>query len=164
MLKIKKEEKEGLCVFKNKRNAKIIAVTVVAFFLLGIVGIVLSKNGNTYAAPSSNIGKVNYARVASEHPGVPEYEKRRQAEIEQAQKDFDEKSKTMNDQQKQEYSNQLNERIALKDQELRAPIFEQIDAAIKAVAEAKKLEVIFDNRSVHYGGIDVTDDVIKKLK
>jgi outer membrane protein len=151
-------------VFKNKKHAKIIAVTVVGFFLLSIVGIVVTQSVGTYAAPSSKIGKINYERVLAEHPGMATIRSQMEAEIEKAQKEFDERSKTMNDQQKQDYFEQVSERLALFERNLRVPLFDRVDAAIKAVAEARGLEVVFDSRNVYYGGTDVTDEVIRRLK
>lgn len=57
----------------------------------------------------------------------------------------------------------MNERLALKEQELRAPILRKIEAAVKAVADKKGLVVVLDANHIVYGGQDITDDVIKKL-
>ena len=44
------------------------------------------------------------------------------------------------------------------------PIKQDIDDNIKKVAEAKGLQVVLDKSAVVYGGTDVTQDVINKLK
>lgn len=72
-------------------------------------------------------------------PDLENFRETMNNEIQQAQRDFDEKSKTMNDQQKQEYNNQLRERLALKEQELRAPILSKIEAAVKLLPLEKEL-------------------------
>lgn len=153
-------------MFKNKKVAKIVAMAVVAVFLLGVFGLALVQTGTGFtasAAPASNVGKVNYQRLINASPDLAKFQETMQAEVEQTQKDFDEKSKTMNDQQKQDYSNQLRERLALKDQELRVPILNKIEAAVKAVADSKGLSVVLDVNNIVYGGQDITEDVIKKL-
>ncbi|WP_425058603.1 hypothetical protein SCACP_32610 [Sporomusa carbonis] len=153
-------------MFKNKKFAKNVAIAVVAVFLLGVFGLALSQSGKGYAAgagTASNIGKVNYQRLINESPEFSKFKETMQNEVAQAQKDFDEKSKTMNDKEKQDYSNQLRERLSLKEQELKAPIFDKIDAAVKAVADAKGLAVVLDVNNIVYGGQDITDDVLKKL-
>ena len=86
-----------------------------------------------------------------------------QAEVEQAKKDFDEKTATMNDKEKQDYYAQVQQRLTLKQQELITPIFDKVTAAIKAVADAKGLAVVLDKNNVVYGGQDITDDVMKKI-
>ncbi|MPN32162.1 hypothetical protein SDC9_179638 [bioreactor metagenome] len=86
-----------------------------------------------------------------------------QAEVEQAKKDFESKSATMNDKEKNDYYMQLQQRLSLKQQELIAPVFDKVDAAIKAVADAKGLSVVMDKSNVVYGGQDITDEVAKKI-
>ncbi|HWR09161.1 OmpH family outer membrane protein [Sporomusa sp.] len=153
-------------MFKDKKVAKVVAVAIVAVFLLGVFGVAISQSTVGHAAgagTASNVGKVNYQRLINETPELATFKETMQNEVAQAQKDFEEKSKTMNDQAKQEYSNQLRERLSLKEQELKAPIFSKIDAAVKAVADTKGLAVVLDTNNIVYGGQDITDDVVKKL-
>ncbi|MDF2572113.1 MAG: hypothetical protein K0R55_3717 [Sporomusa sp.] len=159
-------EKEGSRVFKDKKVARIVAMAIVAVFLLGVFGLAISQTGTGYAASAgtaSNIGKVNYQRLINESPELGKFKETMQGEVAQAQKDFEEKSKTMNDKEKEAYSNQLRERLSLKEQELKAPIFSQIDAAVKSVADTKGLAVVLDVNNIVYGAQDITDDVLKKL-
>jgi Skp family chaperone for outer membrane proteins len=51
-----------------------------------------------------------------------------------------------------------------KSKELSAAIRDDIVKAIEAVAKDKKLNVIVDKEAVLYGGVDVTKDVLSKLK
>lgn len=44
------------------------------------------------------------------------------------------------------------------------PIYSEINAIIAKVAKAKGVTVVLNNRFVLYGGIDITEDVIKELK
>ena len=45
---------------------------------------------------------------------------------------------------------------------------QKLDKAVDEIARAKKLDVILDNssmqKSVLYGGVDITEDVLEKLK
>ncbi len=153
-------------MFKNKKNARIIAIGIVAFFVLGVVGIALSQSGSSKiasAGPSSNVGVVNYQMLVSQHPDMAAAQATMQSEVEQAKKDFDAKSATMNDKEKQDYYAQVQQRLNLKQQELLAPILDKVTAAIKAVADNKGLVVVLDKSNVVYGGQDITDDVMKKL-
>ncbi len=153
-------------MFKNKKVAKIVAVSIVAVFLLGVFGVAITQSTIGHAAgagTASNVGKVDYQRLVNSTPEFAKFRETMQNEYAQAQKDFDEKSKTLNEQGKQDYSNQLRERLNLKEQELRAPIMSQIDAAVKAVADSKGLAVVLDMSNIVYGGQDITDDVVKKL-
>jgi Outer membrane protein len=153
-------------LLKNKKTVKIIALAVVAMFVLGVAGIAVTQSGKGYAAAagsSSNVGKVNYQMLMSQHPDVAAAEKTMQTEVEQAKKDFDEKSANMNDKEKQDYYMQVQQRLNLKQQELVGPINDKVTAAIKAVADSKGLAVVLDTSNVVYGGQDITDEVMKKL-
>lgn len=153
-------------MFKNKKQAKFVAIAIVAFFVLGVVGIAVSQTGKSQvasAAPSSNIGVVNQQAIVSQHPDMAKAQEAMQAEVEQAKKDFDAKTATMNDKEKQDYYAQVQQRLNLKQQELIAPVFDKVEAAIKTVADARGLTVVLDKGNVVYGGQDITDDVLKKI-
>lgn len=150
----------------SKKSIKVVSVAIAAFFVLGVVGISLSQTGKGYAAgagTASNVGKVNYQALISQHPDVANAEETMKTEVEQAKKDFDAKTTNMNEQQKQEYYMQLQQRLNLKQQELIAPIHDKVSAAIKAVADAKGIAVVLDTGNVVYGGQDLTDEVLKKI-
>lgn len=150
----------------EKNQIRMISLAIAMFFVLGIVGLALSQNMNkTYAAgaSTSNIGVVNHQQLISQHPDLAGVQTAMQAEVEQAKKDFDAKTTGMNDQQKQDYYMQTQQRLNMKQQELMAPIFDKVEAAIKAIADAKGLTVVLDKGTVVYGGQDITDDVLKKI-
>lgn len=148
----------------EKKQVKIVSVVIAAFFLLGIVGIALSQSGKTYAAPTSNIGVVNYQMLVSQHPDAAAAQETMKNEVAQAQKDFDAKAPTLaSDKEKQEYFMQLQQRLNQKNQELLGAINDKVTAAVKTVAEAKGLTVVVDKSAVVYGGQDITDDVMKKI-
>ena len=151
-------------MLKNRKNAKIVSIVIVAAFVIGIMGVGLTQLGDIQAAPSSNIGKVDYNRLLSEHPQSSTVSQTLQKEYEQAQKDFNTKTASMNDKEKQDYAKQTQERLAVREQQLVKPIYDQVDAAIKTVADAKGIAVVFNSNQIVYGGTDITDDVIKKLK
>ncbi|MDF2635226.1 MAG: hypothetical protein K0R78_2100 [Pelosinus sp.] len=135
-------------------------------FVLGIVGLALSQSSTSYAADaksSSKIGVVNHQMLVAQHPDMAKAQQDMQAEVEQAKKDFEAKSASMNDKEKQDYYAQIQQRLSLKEQQLIAPVFEKVDAAIKAVADAKGLSVVMDQGNVVYGGQDITDEVGKKI-
>jgi outer membrane protein len=148
----------------EKKQVKIVSVVVAAFFLLGIVGIALSQSGKTYAAPTSNIGVVNYQLLVTQHPDYAALQETMKAEVAQAQKDFDAKAATLgSDKEKQEYFMQLQQRLNAKQGELMGAINDKVTAQVKAVADTKGLAVVVDKGAVIYGGQDITDEVTKKI-
>ncbi len=148
----------------EKKQVKIVSVVVAAFFLLGIVGIALSQSGKTYAAPTSNIGVVNYQMLVTQHPDYAALQETMKAEVAQAQKDFDAKAATLgSDKEKQDYFMQLQQRLNAKQGELMGAINDKVTAQVKAVADTKGLAVVVDKGAVIYGGQDITDEVTKKI-
>lgn len=150
----------------GKKQVKIVSLTIAVFFMLGVVGLALSQSGQSSvasASATSNIGVVNYQILISQHPDMAKAQEAMQAEVEQAKKDFDTKSATMNDKEKQDYYAQVQQRLSLKQQELTGPVFDKVEATIKAVADAKGLSVVMDKSNVVYGGQDITDEVGKKM-
>lgn len=158
---------KGFFVLKfEKKQVKIVSLAIAVFFMLGVVGLALSQSGKTYAAGannSSNIGVVNHQMLVSQQPDMAKAQETMQAEVESARKDFEAKTASMNDKEKQDYYAQVQQRLALKQQELITPVMDKVDAAIKAVADAKGLAVVMDKGNVVYGGQDITDEVGKKL-
>lgn len=153
-------------MLKNKKNLKMIALAIVAVFLLGVGGMAVSQTGIGHAANAntSNVGKVNMQALVTGHPDFAKAQETMQQESEQVQKDFNEKTAAMNnDKEKQEYFAQLQQRLQVKEQELITGIQNKVNAAIKEVADAKGLAVVVHDQVVVYGGQDITQDVLKKL-
>lgn len=151
-------------MLKNKKYVKIISLVVAALFVVGVVGIAVSATGTGYAAGNaSNIGKVNHQAIVAQHPDMAKAQEAMQKEVEQAKQEFEAKTASMNDKEKQDYYTQIQQRLNLKQQELIAPIYDKVDAAIKAVADTKGLAVVMDVSNVVYGGQDITEEVMKKV-
>ena len=53
---------------------------------------------------------------------------------------------------------------AKEESKLMAPLFTDINLAIRTVANAKKITVVVDKDAVFYGGTDITDAVVAELK
>ena len=152
-------------MLKNKKLLRMIAIAVVALFVLGVGGIAVMQTGTGHAAsPSSNVGKVNMQTLMSAHPDYAVAQESFKKEREQVEKDFNEKSAAMaNDKEKQDYAAQLQQRLQMKEKELITDIQNKVNAAIKDVAEAKGLTVVLPEQAVVFGGQDITQDVVKKF-
>ncbi len=149
--------------FETKR-VKLVSVVITVFFLLGMSGIALSQSGKTNAAPVANVGFVDFQLLLSQHPDMAAAQDTIKKETEQAQKDFNAKAATItNEQEKQNYFNQLQQRLSARQQELLSPIQDKVVAAVKEVADAKGLEVVLDISAQIYGGQDITAEVGKKI-
>jgi outer membrane protein len=115
-------------------------------------------------AAEANIGVVDFQLLLSQHPDMAAAQETMKLETEQAQKDFDDKTKTMTtDAEKEAYHDQLQQRLDEKKQTLFASIGNKVIAAIKAVADAKGITVVVDKETIMYGGQDITSDVGKQF-
>lgn len=153
-------------MFKDKKQVKIVALVVAALFILGVAGLAISQTNTGYAAnanSSSSVGVVNRQVIFQQMPEVAQAQQTMQAEMEQADKDFKEKTASMSEQEKQNYYNQINQRLSVKQQELMGPLMDKMTGAIKATAEAKGITVVLDKQNVVYGGQDITDEVVKRI-
>ena len=153
----------------NKKNVKVISLSIAAIFILGLFALGLTQSGMGGSTSSdlimeSAIGKVDYQDVMKNAPGTMELQNSMNSAVETAQKEFAEKSKDMNDSDKQKLMKQYQEELSAKDKELLEPINKKVDAAIIAVGKKKGLAVVVDKGAVVYGGLDVTADVNAELK
>lgn len=149
----------------EKKQVKIISVLIALVFVGSVVALALSQSatGTASAASSSNVGIIDYRQVMGQHPDLAAANTQMQQAVTDAQKDFEEKSANMNDQEKSDYYQQTQQRLQQKQQELIEPIQDKVKDAVKSVAEAKGLTVVLDKSSVVYGGQDITQDVAKKV-
>jgi outer membrane protein len=150
----------------EKKQIKVISVAIVLAFVFSVVAIGVSQSGKGFASAagsSSNVGVVNQQAIIAQHPDMAAAKDAMQKEVEQAKADFESKSANMNDQDKQAYYQQLQQRLASKEKELISPIMDKVEATIKSVADAKGLSVVLDKSNVVYGGQDITDEVTKKI-
>jgi len=150
-------------MFNAGKQGKVFVMAVL--FFLGVVGIIGVNTNTTYAAGTvvSNVGIVNYQLLMSQHPDTAKAEEAMNAAIAQAKSDFDAQSVNMNDQDKQALSQQFQQKLEQKQQELLVPINDKVMTVIKSIAEAKGLAVVVDKSSSVYGGQDITNEAGKML-
>ena len=153
---------------RNPKNVKLVSLFVAAIFVLGCFALTLTQSGfggtASAAAKESDIGVVNYQMLVSQSPELANVRTAMQNEIATAQKDFDEKSKTMNDAEKQRYYKQLQERIGNKEKELMDPVLKNIELQIQKIADKKGLSVVVHKDTVVFGGVDITDEVVRAMQ
>ena len=153
---------------RNPKNVKLVSLFVAAIFVLGCFALTLTQSGfggtASAAAKESAIGVVNYQMLVSQSPELANVRTAMQNEIATAQKDFDEKSKIMSDAEKQRYYKQLQERIGNKERELMDPVLKNIELQIQKIADKKGLSVVVHKDTVVFGGVDITDDVVRAMQ
>lgn len=115
--------------------------------------------------PAKKMGIIDLDRVIKESPRAQSYQTqldKRGAEIQNKYKEIADQKITPEDKQKRQEA-ALQEFIAAK-KELEDKLNAEIETAVKAIAQEKKLDIVFFKQSVRYGGVEITQDVINKLK
>lgn len=152
----------------NKKNVKVISLTIAAIFIVGMFVVGLQQSGLTQGGAGnpldSAIGTVNYDELMKSVPGITEAQSTMRQTMEADQKEFNEKSKNMNDGEKAKLLQEYKDKLQSKQNELIEPLKKKIDGAIVSVGKTKGLSVVVNKETVVYGGIDVTQDVIAALK
>lgn len=130
---------------------------LVAVLCMGVFGLTSSA-----AAADNTVGIVDFQLLMSQHPDMAQAKATLKAEMDQAQKDFDEKAKTMKTtEEKDAYHNKLQQELNDRQSALFAAIQDKVIAVIKDVADAKGLTVVVDKGAAVYGGQDLTIEVGK---
>ena len=147
-----------------KKTLTAITLFAITFFVCGLLAPVPALAAKAKDKPEAGVGCVNRQQVFTAYPGIEDLMNRVQSMRNEAQKDYDTNAKDLPATDKKAYSDKLALQEAQREDELMKPVSDKIEAAIKAVAEAKGLTVIVDATTVVYGGTDITADVISKVK
>jgi len=147
-------------------NVKTVSVAVAVIVILAGAGFVATRTGSVSSvlgAQSTSIGYVDMVRALNAHPGKASAEAAlrdyAQAQIAEAQQ----RMKTMTPAQRQDLQRQVDQTIFNKRSELLGGLDKDIRAAIQKVAAQQGIGVVLDRTVVLYGGIDLTDAVVKVL-
>ena len=146
----------------HKIAGMLLATVLCLSMTIGMVEPGKASAAGAAAAPA--IGVVDMGLLLNQHPDTAKANETLKAEAEAAQKEFETKSAGQNDKDKQALNIQLTQRVQQKRQELFSAIAVKINAAVKEVAEAKGLAIVLPKSITVYGGLDITDEVAKKLK
>lgn len=132
------------------------------FALILAIGIMtFGFNATSFAA---TIGFVNMEKIVSNYPGMNDLAKEIINKQVSLQKEFDDKSKKLDNQKKLELQAKLNKELAEFENKKMEPVQKDIREIILKVAEAKGIDSVVSNKIMVTGGEDLTDEVINSLK
>lgn len=138
----------------KKLSAIILAVFVMAFAL-----------GAAAASAADKVGFVDEVYILSQSD-----------KFKKAQEDLDKLSGTKSAAAKAAFDKEKDEKkkaqivqqmqLELRDAENKmiTPIIAEINGIISKVAKTKGITVVFNRRFVFYGGVDITEDVVREIK
>ena len=109
---VESQKGEEKMVKLQKKQVKIISVLIALVFIGSVVALALTQSGSGIAsAASSNVGVVDYRQIAQQHPQLQSANAEMQKAVQDAQKEFEEKSANMSDQEKNDYYQQTQQRL-----------------------------------------------------
>jgi outer membrane protein len=145
-----------------KWNIKTIGIAAAVIVALAAAGFVVARTAPALGQ-SFTIGYVDMARAVDAHP--------RKASAENALRDYaqsqiadaQQRMKTMTAPQRDDLQRQVNQQILKKRAELIGGLEKDIRAAIDKVAKQQGVSIVLSREVVLYGGVDLTDQVIKQV-
>lgn len=147
---------------------RVLSLFVSGLFVVGCFALSMMQSGFgganvAEAAANSAIGVVDFQRLVTSSPNINNVRNTMKNEVMAAEKDFQNKAKSMSDQEKQKFGQQLQTRLMNRENQLMTPVINAINAAIKKVADKKGLSVVVHKNVVVLGGVDITDEVVKAM-
>jgi outer membrane protein len=143
-------------------NVKTIGIAVAVIVALAAAGYAATQSGPVFGQ-SAAIGYVDMQRALDAHPGKASAEAAlrdyAQAQIGDAQQ----KMKNMSPAQRQDLQRQVDQAIFKKRAELLGGLDKDIRAAIQRVAKQQGIGIVLSREVVLYGGVDLTDQVVKAV-
>jgi len=141
-------------IFKKKGRLPL------AIFLIAFLSFVLTG----CAANKETIGVLDIGKVMTESPKVKELGERYNAKGKELADALEaERGNISQEEYQQRYEAAYGELFRFK-HELEFEIEQSIRRAVEEVSRERKVTVILLKDSIAYGGIDVTDDVMKKMQ
>jgi len=141
-----------------------IAIVVGVAVILGLAGALLWRQVPVAMGQSFSVGYVEMQRALDNHPRKASSERALQEFFQAKQREFQERSKTLTAFQRQELDRQLQQQILEKRNELLGGLDKEIRAAVEQVAKQSNVTIVLDRTVVLFGGVDLTESVIKFVK
>jgi len=141
-----------------------IAIAAGVIIILGLAGALLWRQVPIAMGQSFSVGYVEMQRALDNHPRKVSSERALQEFFQAKQREFQERSKTMTAFQRQELDRQLQQQILEKRGELLGGLDKEIRAAVEQIAKQSNVTIVLDRSVVLFGGVDLTEAVIKFVK
>lgn len=133
-------------------------------FVSAVVVIAVLAAGAAFAA-ADTIGVINVQKVIYEHPKYKEVLEQVQKTSKQKENEAREAVEKESDPAKKAQVMQTKRmELAREEDRLMGPIIQACEMAVRTVAKNKGVTVVLEKTSVYFGGVDITEDVIKQLK
>lgn len=147
---IKKNHKVGGRKMNLKRITMLMAVLAVSVLIGG--------------CSDAKIGVVDVNKVMADSPKVQQFEEKLKTGAQPLIDKLEQEKANLSPEELQKRNMEVGSEIEKMKKDLSAELNESMDKALADIAKEKGLSVILYKNGVAQGGIDVTDDVIKKMQ
>lgn len=111
------------------------------------------------------VGSLNPQKVMFQHPKFEQAQKQIREVTEKKQNEAKAAiEKAATDEEKAKIFQTKRREAAEEEAKIMRPLYEDINLAVRKVANAKKINVVVTNEAVFFGTIDITQDVVTELK
>lgn len=141
----------------------IVAVAVVVVALVAGVAFWVGVPAVPAIGQSVAIGYVDMQRALESHPRRAASERALQEFFQAKQREFQQRSRGLNPQQRQDLDRQMQQQFVQRREELLGGLDKDIRQAVEQVAKDRGITVVLDRTVVLYGGTDLTDAVVARL-
>ena len=133
-----------------------------AFLLIVMVSTVLLAGCGT--EKPSTIGIVDMQKVMAENPKIKQMQEQLNTKAKELTANLEKEKATLKPEEFQQKEQVAYAEFMKLKQEFEAQIEEQTKKVLEEVAKEKKLGAVIYKNGMAWGGIDVTEDVLKKLQ
>jgi len=111
------------------------------------------------------IGVIEPQKILFQHPkfGATQQQVKTILTVKQNEAKAAIEAETDNQKKAEIYSTKKQE-AAMEEQKIMAPLFKEIELAVRKVAKSKGITLVLDKAQVFFGGLDITNDVIQELQ
>jgi outer membrane protein len=143
-------------------NTRTLGIAIAVIVVLAAAGYFMARSGPAFGQ-SMTIGYVDMVRALDAHPARASAESALRDYAQAQVADAQQRMKTMSAAQKQDLQRQVDQQIFKKRAELLGGLDKDIRVAVEKVAKQQGVSVVLSRDVVLYGGVDLTDQVIKVI-
>jgi len=149
---------------QDPRKAGLVAVGAAVVVIAAIAAVVLAGgSGVPVFGQSFTIGFVDMQRALDAHPRKAASERALQEFFQAKQREFNQRLKGLTAGQRQLLDRELQQQVIEKRQELLGGLDKELRTAVEEVARTQGVSIVLERAVVLFGGVDLTDTVIKKV-
>jgi outer membrane protein len=144
----------------NDRRFQIAVILLLLAILSSIFLLDLLKQDQSI----DSVAYVNLEKVFAEHPARTAAEKKLNQKAAEYQQQLEQEGEELSGTEQKELLNSYQNELQNLEAELLDSVLKEVESIIVETAAEKKVKFVLEEKDVLYGGFDLTDDVLTKIK